>query len=475
LRLRGKSVAATLCVLAGATCPGLASPSGAAAIDLTGVTDADIEGHSGAYGLGADRTGPGGSGALSLVARELGLAEHNQAVNGSTMVRGSPQGDDWVQILTHTPRTNPVPPYEREPRIALIWHGGNDFVVLGDDFGQPYAQLLRTVVSRHRSSAVYEETDSSVGYTYPLWSYVDGPGQSGSGLLFTRTEGAPITIRVQDGRVPAAGTLDLGFYAVPGHGAFHAISVDGASQGVLDTRGVATSGNALGLVYRMKNLPPGPHTITITPHDIHEATYFDYWQVEPRVPEPVVLVNQYRLPGGETDPYFSDAHILALNAIQDSVASEFDDQVVTVDTDAVIKRSPGLIADGLHPNQQGHNLMAAAILARLGYPGRLPPTPDGGTPASPHQGSTSSGPVGAKIKKGPEKRTARRTARFRFRSSNPGVSYLCRFDDRGFSPCGSPMEYARLRSGNHRFVLRATDGATGAHQRLVHHWRVVGH
>lgn len=364
-----------MAVLIGATCLGLALPAAVPAIDLAGVTDADIDGHSGAFGAGADAPGQGGSGALSLVARELGVAEHNHAVNGATLLR-APFGDDWVEILAHTYRGNPAPPFGRKPRIALIWHGGNDFVVLGDAFAAPYAQVLRTVVSRHRSSAVYEETDSSVGYSHPSWFYANGPGQSGTGFLVSQTEGAPITINVSNGQIPAGGTLALGFYAHPGRGALHSISVDGTPHTPLDTRGVATAASGgLGLVYRIKNLPAGPHTVTITPQGIQEATYFDYWQVEPRDAQPVVLVNQYRLPGAEQQPLFPDARVFLLNAIQDAIAAEFDGQVVTVDTDSVINRSPTLLYDGLHPNQAGHNGIANAILDRLGRPATLPPPP----------------------------------------------------------------------------------------------------
>jgi lysophospholipase L1-like esterase len=470
-------------------CLGLWSPPSAAAIDLTGVTDADIDGHSIAYGVGSEHPGPGGSGALSLVARELGLVEHHNAVNGSALLGGTPYtGDDWSQILSRTPRANSTPPYAREPRIALIMHGGNDIYFYGDSFGPPFAQALRTVVSRHRASAVYQETDPSVEPSFG-WFPTSGSGQD---LLESTTEGAPITIDIASGRVPAGGTLALGFYAVPGHGALHTIELDGASQGTLDTRGIAPSGAPIGLVYRIENLAPGAHTVTITPRSVQWATYFDYWQVEPPNPEPVVLVKQYRLPDGHpSQDWRPDRRVAELNAIQDSVAAEFGDQVITVDTDPVVNKSREVLPDEIHPSPAGHRAIAAAILDRLGYPGRLPPLPpragnpqgasgenpgsgEGGDPAGVAGAGASRGPMRAKITKAPET-PARRKARFHFRSSRPGVSYACQLDEHGFSPCGSPMKYRRLRSGSHRFVLRATDGPTGDHQKLVHYWRVVGH
>lgn len=456
---------------------GVAPP--AVAIDLTGVTDADIEGHSIAYGFG-----PGGTGALSLVARELGLAEHNHAVMGGTLFRGY-GGDDWVEILSHTPRTEAVAPYSRRPRLALIMHGGND-IVSGDGFGPEFRQLLRTVVSRQRSSAVYEETDPSVHYTYPAWSYLNGPGQSGAGLLGTQTDGARLTIQVAPGRVPAGGTLALGLYAVPTLGAFHLVYVDGVVHGGIETRGVAAAGRPVGVVYRIRDLGPGAHTITVVPTGTATSTYFDYWQVEPPDPQPVVLVKQYRLPGGESHGR-SDARVLELNAIQDSVASEFDGQVITVDTDSVINKSAPLLSDGVHPTQAGHYALARAILDRLGYPGRFtPPAPDPvaeddpGPPAEEDPAPSPQGdPIGgrmsamARIRRGPRERTAQRSPEFRFGPRDRGLDYFCRVDDQPFAPCANPSEFPRLRLGKHRFVLRAIDTVTGRNQVLFHRWRIV--
>lgn len=444
-----------------------------AAIDLTGVTDADIEGHSIAYGYG-----PGGTGALSQVARELGLVEHHHAMVGATLSRGY-WGNDWVDILSHTPRVDAVPPYLRRPRLALIMHGGND-ILSGDGFGPEFRQLLRTVVSRHRSSAVYEESDPSVRYTHPTWAYLDGPGQSGRGLLGTQSNGAPLTIQVEPGRVPAGGTLALGFYAYPALGAFHVISVDGVVHGGVETRGVASAGRPVGLVYRIRDLGPGAHTVTIVPTGIATSTYFDYWQVEPPDAQPVVLVKQYRLPDGHLVGR-PDARVEALNAIQDAVASEFDRQVITVDTDSVIRKSPSLIADGIHPTQAGHDAIAREVLDRLGYPRppSPPPAPDdppaqeipdpgaGGQPGSKSEGAA------IRIRRAPGRRTTRRQPQFRFGPRDQAMTYFCRVDDEAFAPCGSPSRFPRLRRGKHRFVLRATDTLTGRNQVLFYRWRIV--
>jgi hypothetical protein len=59
-----------------------------------------------------------------------------------------------------------------------------------------------------------------------------------------------------------------------------------------------------------------------------------------------------------------------------------------------------------------------------------------------------------------QKKLAPRTMRFRFSTSEPGASFLCRIDRRPFAPCVSPLTLMRLSSGRHRFEVRGID-ATG--------------
>ena len=58
----------------------------------------------------------------------------------------------------------------------------------------------------------------------------------------------------------------------------------------------------------------------------------------------------------------------------------------------------------------------------------------------------------------PRNRTARRTARFRFESSEPGATFACSLNRAAFQPCssGSPI---RVRRGRNRFRVAATDAA----------------
>src|SRR5262249_51840298 len=57
------------------------------------------------------------------------------------------------------------------------------------------------------------------------------------------------------------------------------------------------------------------------------------------------------------------------------------------------------------------------------------------------------------------KRLGPRRIRFRFSTAEPGASFACRLDRRPFQPCRSPVTFARLGAGSHRFAVKATDAA----------------
>jgi hypothetical protein len=74
------------------------------------------------------------------------------------------------------------------------------------------------------------------------------------------------------------------------------------------------------------------------------------------------------------------------------------------------------------------------------------------------------------IVKGPKARTHRRTAKFRFVSSEPGSTFQCKLDARKFKPCLSPKKYKRLKPGRHVFEVRAIDPA-GNRDKTPATWR----
>jgi hypothetical protein len=63
------------------------------------------------------------------------------------------------------------------------------------------------------------------------------------------------------------------------------------------------------------------------------------------------------------------------------------------------------------------------------------------------------------IVKGPKARSRKRTAKFRFVSSEAGSTFQCKLDKKPFKPCRSPKKYKRLKPGKHVFQVRAIDAA----------------
>jgi len=63
------------------------------------------------------------------------------------------------------------------------------------------------------------------------------------------------------------------------------------------------------------------------------------------------------------------------------------------------------------------------------------------------------------IVKGPKVRSRKRTAKFKFVSSEPNSTFQCKLDKKPFRNCKSPKKYKRLKPGKHVFKVRAIDAA----------------
>jgi len=68
-------------------------------------------------------------------------------------------------------------------------------------------------------------------------------------------------------------------------------------------------------------------------------------------------------------------------------------------------------------------------------------------------------PPDTKIVKGPPKKTYKRTAKFKFTSTEAGSTFQCKLDRKPFKPCASPKKYKKLKPGKHVFKVRAIDKA----------------
>ncbi len=66
-----------------------------------------------------------------------------------------------------------------------------------------------------------------------------------------------------------------------------------------------------------------------------------------------------------------------------------------------------------------------------------------------------------KIVKGPEKKSDKTTATFKFNSDEAGSSFQCKLDGKRFANCRSPKRYKGLKPGKHLFEVRAINSAGG--------------
>ncbi|MGH2961480.1 MAG: hypothetical protein ACRDL3_04705 [Solirubrobacterales bacterium] len=100
----------------------------------------------------------------------------------------------------------------------------------------------------------------------------------------------------------------------------------------------------------------------------------------------------------------------------------------------------------------------AAVMFRGAETGLLTPVPGGTQDMVFRVLVEDVAPPRTRIVSRPSRRTKRRRARFRVRSSEPGSSFECRLDRAPFVRC-DPLERLRVEPGRHRFRARATDPA----------------
>jgi hypothetical protein len=118
--------------------------------------------------------------------------------------------------------------------------------------------------------------------------------------------------------------------------------------------------------------------------------------------------------------------------------------------------------DGSHEGSQGSAaVVVKAAAAEEGKPGKKEKA-DGKNPGSkkpkPGKKAPQASPPDTTIKRKPEKRTAKRLAKFTFSSSQPHSTFQCKLGKRRFKPCSSPFRH-RVRLGRHVFRVRAVSQA----------------
>jgi hypothetical protein len=104
------------------------------------------------------------------------------------------------------------------------------------------------------------------------------------------------------------------------------------------------------------------------------------------------------------------------------------------------------------------------------------PAPDIGADefpqASPPGGGGDDDPPETTIDKGPKRKTKKRKAKFEFSSDEPGSSFECKLDKKGFEACDSSERF-KVKRKRHRLEVRAIDPAGNADPTPDSHaWKV---
>jgi len=78
-----------------------------------------------------------------------------------------------------------------------------------------------------------------------------------------------------------------------------------------------------------------------------------------------------------------------------------------------------------------------------------------------------------KITKKPHERTTKRSAKFAFKSNEPGAGFECKLDNGPYKNCSSPRKLKRLKTGRHKFAVRAIDSAGNVDATPAkHRWKI---
>lgn len=340
-------------------------------LDRTGLTHADIQGHSGIANFG------GATGWGSVLADDLGLTKNLLAASGSQLIPGGTFYNGCGPMLVAISRATAAAPYAKLTRLGLIQYGMNDGHRIGSGGEEMFKHSLRSLICRNRAVRVRESADGVHTYNGGSPVATAAGDASGNNCHFFQLNDKTVTCTWTD--VPAGGEIDMGFIYGPAstQRARWTFTLDGVAQTDLDLRLAAiplpagyTPGFALA-VKRFTGLTAGAHTIVGTTKDLpgSSITYFDYSQVCPARTQDVLVAGSWKCTDAGyvdfNDPPLAftvnDALYDAMNEWMQEVCDEFDESVTYIDTDRFINKDPDLFLDGVHLNQAGHDAIADGV------------------------------------------------------------------------------------------------------------------
>ncbi len=314
-------------------------------------------------------------------------------------------------------QNTPTAPYVGPGFLGVLQYGSNDVNALNLGFAtgtmnntigcssyssstcrlEDFKEAMRTIIARYQASAVFEETSStasqtattSVSYsTSSGWTYIaTSTDNSGTGYMQLTAATGTITVCLPQDLNSTGGMVDMGILAKSdsNSGAVHNFQVDGVTSTIMDTRNMLSTENGthvyISVVRRFK-IPQGnasnsgmgcrsstQHVITDVITNVATSTAFDYYQIETTNPSPTLVLNIARQPFYYVSyTNISDADMMVGNQALQEVVNEFPNSVIDVDEDTPLgKNMNNFSSDGLHPNDQGHAIIAAALYEALLY------------------------------------------------------------------------------------------------------------
>lgn len=363
-----------------------------AALEAVGVRPANLHfsGHSylNTIGVGATNSGRSTDHRLAGIYGVDPGRVSNLATSGAAL-RGAERAGAAKYLQALNPGVLDTRPLVGHVGLAVCWWGTND-AVLGtstanlDAFEAGYTAL----VARYLAAGVYDYNDSSVAssgsWSTTLYSSVDPPWGSGSGVSISSSVGASKTITLPSGvqsQITASGGawVDLTFVtAYADSGCTITITRDGSTYGTKTMRRAFWT-DEHGLDVARVWCPAGTTTVAFSITSCTAgAIRFDCWSVEAAT-TPAVALLEMVLP---SDPQWVWAGIDqdtcdAFNARIDDVVELFADTSVSGarDVTSVFKVS-GLnevlgegddefFHDGLHPNDAGCLRIAQTVASHV--------------------------------------------------------------------------------------------------------------
>lgn len=337
----------------------------------------------------------------------------NYAVAGSNLIIQGVWTGGWARVMQTLTRMPPAgtnihgSPYFSDGGGAILAWGIND---IGGVSGTQtalrlaYQHALRAVISRARSSVVYEDNSTVGGLpTYgPGFTQVTASQDYSSGTTVrqaTTTTSATVTITLPSDY--KGEPVSIQFSAMPGaNGGTVTFSGTAGITGTLALTGVApaTPNSHLPVVKRITSLTSSNAgqtiIITATSFDAGGLVIFDCWWLESLIPAPVIVCNVPRLLTAGYAGYangIGDTDVAALNTAIASVVAEFDGMVQIADLDGALNKTTARFAsDGLHPNEDGARYCARAIKFAIS---RLVPTDPAAPEVSMAQSAPQAGPA----------------------------------------------------------------------------------